>query len=62
MRWRCIRTEKHEGELRIRRRWLLFPKCINDEWRWFELGEWEEKYVIRIGELGFWGWEANRWL
>jgi len=44
MRWK-IKPAKNNGELRSKKRFLLFPMCIEKEWRWLEIAEWTEKYT-----------------
>jgi len=48
MRWKVKPTPKRkEGDTRIRKSFLLiFPKCINNEWRWLEPASWEEKLYL----------------
>lgn len=49
------------GEIREKRRFLWFPKCINREWRWLETASWVQRYC--------WGesfrpprkWRNGRW-
>lgn len=38
MRWQS-RKQKF-GDVQIITRFLLFPKCINGEWRWLEKASW----------------------
>jgi len=40
MRWGF---DKVKGQ-RFKTRFLIFPKCIKNEWRWLETAKWEECY------------------
>ena len=53
MRWI---KQKQLGK-RMKTRFLLFPKCINGEWRWFEKATWQEYY--REPNLL---WTADYWI
>jgi len=46
------------GQSRIRHVWLLFPRCINDEWRWLERAGIEQVYDW-VGPYP--GWEDCAW-
>lgn len=62
MRW----TEPNDGDIKIKRKFALFPVCINDEHRWLEWVTIKYEYCIRrpyrnylTGELVlFTGWLA----
>lgn len=48
MRWKVRSKEEPElGETRLIRKFLLFPKRINDEWRWLERALIYQKYISR---------------
>ncbi len=58
----------NRGDIRNRKSFLLFPKKIQEETRWFEMAEWEEQYKPRL-ETGIrmrqdicMGWVPTRWL
>jgi len=57
-----------EGARRIRTGFLLFPKCIQGQWRWLEYASWEEiykKYKYRAPECPdtvAYFWRAIKWL
>ncbi len=42
MRWNKKQPPK-ENDIRIKTRFLLFPKCINNEGRWLEKTSWTQK-------------------
>lgn len=46
--------------MRIRRAFLLFPKCLDGEWRWLEWATWEE--LPSTDYLGCRWWLATHWL
>jgi hypothetical protein len=48
-----------DGDTRKRSGYLVFPKRIDDELRWLEYAEWEEKYTWCWYE-GW--WYSNKWL
>jgi len=56
MRWH----RQEDGEKRTVTRFLIFPKCIGDEWRWLERATWAEHYIRGGGEGSWWG--ADAWL
>ena len=34
------------GDIRVCSKFLWFPKCIDNEWRWLEFTVWKEKAVF----------------
>jgi hypothetical protein len=40
------------GETRFRKKFLIFPKILNNELRWLETAEWEERFVFPGKWLG----------
>jgi len=46
MRWKAQKKKQQpkEGDTRIVDRSLLFPKCLDDEWRWLELTQIYQEY------------------
>ena len=45
MRWkRKKKQQPKEGDTRIVDWFLLFPKCLDDEWRWLELTQIHQEY------------------
>ena len=48
-----------EGDKRIRRGFLIFPKQLEYETRWLEVATWEEE--LKSGYEFSW-WEATRWV
>ena len=54
MRGRCPQI----GDTKIKKRFLLFPKCIGDEWRWLEFAVWLK--VFKQGKL-YPYWVEKRW-
>ena len=66
--WEEINREEQVGDIKIKSRFLLFPKTINGELRWLEKASWEEEYV-RETFRGFdnhvymrFCWRKNEWL
>lgn len=61
MRW-TFNTEKL-GNKRIRKGFLLFPKCMGNELRWLEHAKWEQEYVEYAEDsLRLYGWYNIKWL
>jgi len=63
MKWK--RKPKNNGtNLRRKKRFLFWPKCINDEWRWWEKAEWMEKYISFVSGNGskIKYWESDFWI
>ena len=60
MRWQD-REEAMRGKTRTRKAFLFLPKCIQNEWRWWETVCWTETYwpnpYITISP-----WEPGCWL
>ncbi len=42
-----------EGDRRIVERILLFPKCLNGEWRWLEIAQIDQEYRAWNDGVGF---------
>lgn len=66
MRWkRKTKRQPKEGDTRIADRFLLFPKCLDDEWRWLELTQIQQEYrrTDRGSDLDDWTyqWVDLRW-
>ena len=53
-----------ENDTRMKRAFLVVPKTIDDEVRWFEIAAWEEVYQrICTGEKSYYCvWLPTRWL
>lgn len=47
------------GDERTKRRFLLFPKKIDNEIRWLEVAKWKEVYRPHIR---LFGWDACTWM
>jgi 5'-deoxynucleotidase YfbR-like HD superfamily hydrolase len=43
MRWKSYWNVK-EGDIRIKEKFLLFPKRIDNEWRWLEKAKYKQVY------------------
>ena len=43
MKWKRKQWPK-EGDKRIAERFLLFPKVLDDEWRWLEIAQIHQEY------------------
>jgi hypothetical protein len=56
MRWKI--TIYKDGDLRIRRAFLLAPMRIGDEYRWLEMASWEE---VRKKTMQGYRWKPGRW-
>jgi hypothetical protein len=59
MRWNQKKPEF--GDRKVCGSFLLFPKCIEGEFRWLEYAYWEERYGHLGRDKGD-GWSADRWL
>lgn len=44
MRWKKKTKKPNSGDIRCSRKFLLFPKCIDDEWVWLEYVMVEKTY------------------
>lgn len=65
MRWYSKPRPKY-GDIRVKYKFLLFPKWIDGEWRWFERAAWTETFM-REGvpyylEFCRGSWQATAWL
>ena len=47
------------GSYRYRYTFLIFPRIINDELRWWERARWEQERVCDW--VGFRGWKNIQW-
>ncbi len=45
MRWKST-TDPKEGDVRVRRVFLWFPRCISGEWRWWEYAWIKQHYCM----------------
>lgn len=64
MRGKCKVTPTN-GETRQRTKFLLFPKCIDGTWRWFEVATYTEEFwrdYVNYEALDFECWSGVRWL
>ncbi len=59
-----IVVKKEEGfPKRVVKKFLWLPKVIQNEQRWLEIAEWEEKYESKVATSSVWfEWTALRWL
>ncbi len=64
MRWKkWKKTNPDVGEKRVVKRFLLWPTCLDDEWRWLEKAEViqqfkrNERWVLGFG----WDWTNIAW-
>jgi hypothetical protein len=55
MRWDC-KPLPTEGDIKIKKKFLLFPKNIDCETRWLEFVEYEQKY-----ERCYYYYQGNRY-
>jgi hypothetical protein len=47
MRWKTPKkTLPNYGDKREVTKFLLFPKCMGEEWRWLEKATWTQQYQI----------------
>lgn len=53
------RKKKKFLSIRVIKKFLFFPKKINNEWRWFEKAKYKQK-LIRRGRSKL--WHDERWL
>lgn len=66
--WEYQTRDWAEGDKVVRKKFLLFPKTINKQMRWFEQATWEEEYTIDYfrGSDGLryirHYWRKNKWL
>lgn len=62
---RYIPIKHQPGTTRIRERFLLFPKCIDGEWRWLEHAVWCEELTtvmcVVLHTMNRNKWIAVRW-
>ena len=53
MKWQSKKPKQWDHKTKCR--FLIFPKCINREWRWLEMATWIESYYDR------W-WGPDNWV
>lgn len=63
MRWN-VRDSSNIGDKRIITKFLLFPKCLNGEWRWLEKASYEQVYGnwCTSSDEDFNSWSDMRWI
>lgn len=54
-----IKPSPNPGDVRIRKKFLWFPKVIGNVGRWLEIAEWKESYDIYYTGSS---WEPREWL
>lgn len=60
MRWG--KQKLSEGDIRIIEKFLIFPKCIDEEWRWWERVIYEQKYTnYKFGSFDY-TWIDIKWI
>ena len=57
MRWK-EKPRPANGDKRVKRVWLLFPKCVAGEWRWLETAWIRQEFVGRT----MLGWISHDWI
>jgi hypothetical protein len=70
MRWkRKIVQYPKIGDIRIKKRFLWFPKCLNDEYRWLCVSSFTQEYIIvkrPIVDTRVWIpvgiWRSRKWV
>lgn len=65
MRWkRKLPLHYRIGESRTKNKFLIFPKCINNEWRWLEKTSWIQSVKTKYhGGFDYTvGWKDIRWI
>ena len=65
MRW-YKKPEKilpEKGKKRAITKFLLFPKCIKNEWRWLETATWIQQYKLNINSIVYtYDWFDLEWV
>lgn len=63
MRWKKRKKSNPDiGAKRVVKRFLLWPTCLNDEWRWFEVAEIIQQFKLGPVFLGvYWAWFNVAW-
>jgi len=49
-----MKKEPKISDVRIKKAFLIFPKCIKREWRWLEIATWEEIRTSRRSRSPYW--------
>jgi len=63
MRWREDPLKDRQGEQRVVRGFLWWPKSLMGEWRWFERACWvEEVMQVDVGGSYQWGYYKCYWI
>jgi hypothetical protein len=60
------KVQMKEGTIRTRTHFLFWPKCIDREWRWWEMGTYYQQCTILNGYNGvssyrYYDWVNTRW-
>lgn len=56
-----MKIDYQEGDTRIVRRFLFWPVCIQDEWRWLGLALIKQKYQ-HVTRTGLYKWFNREWI
>lgn len=55
MRWK----QRPQRQRRVKRRFLILPKCVNGEWRWLEVATYEQRLESSWSESY---WIDTKWI
>ena len=63
MRWKADPLKDMEGQQRVVSKFLLFPKCLDGEWRWLERSNIVQQVCkLDVGGSCQWGCYAWQWI
>jgi len=62
MKWKAKPKPKVD-DTRKKTRFLFFPKCLDNEWRWLEKATWIQEYTLLYPETAWWdiSWLNKSW-
>ncbi len=63
MKWLSDPLRHRADEVRVVRKFLWLPKCINEEWRWLESATIKQMVCsVDVGGSMQWGYTKHKWL
>ena len=54
MRWKKYPLKEHYREQRVVEKFLILPRCINNEWRWLEQATIKQEVFYDVDSSYYW--------
>ncbi len=60
MRWPSKKIPQ-KGDIRVIKKFLFLPKCLDDEWRWLEIARIKQVAKVSYCDGDIWWWKSLCW-